>query len=55
MARDNIEKTVIVLEESEVKAALNLTRSNEPQEILRFVTKVIASKVDAAARRRCAK
>lgn len=54
MAKDNIERTVIVLEESEVQEALALERCNEPQEIFRFMVRVIASKVESALRRRCA-
>ena len=54
MAKDNIERTVIVLEETEVREALDLTRRNDPQEIFRFVTRVIARKVESALRRRCA-
>jgi hypothetical protein len=53
MAKDNIEKTVIVLEETEVREALNLTHYNEPQEIFRFVSQVIAKKVESVLRRRC--
>lgn len=54
MAKDNIERTVIVLEETEVREALALARGSEPQEILRFVVKVVAKKVESALRRRCA-
>jgi hypothetical protein len=54
MAKDNIEKTVIILEEDEVREALALTWRNDPQEIFRFVTRVIAKKVESALRRRCA-
>jgi len=54
MAKDNIEKTLIILEEDEVREALDLTRRNDPQEIFRFVTRVIAKKVESALRRRCA-
>lgn len=54
MAKDNIERTVIVLEETEVREALALARRNEPQEILRFLVRVIARKVESALRRRCA-
>jgi len=54
MAKDNIERTVVVLEEDEVQEALALARCNEPQEIYRFVVKVISKKVESALRRRCA-
>ena len=54
MAKDNIERTVIVLDETEVREALTLARRNEPQEIFRFVVKVVAKKVESALRRRCA-
>lgn len=54
MAKDDIEKTVIILEETEVREALTLARGGEPKEILRFVVKVVAKKVESALRRRCA-
>jgi hypothetical protein len=54
MAKDRIDKTVIVLEEDEVREALTIARRNDPQEIFRFVTRVIAKKVESALRKRCA-
>lgn len=54
MAKENIERTVIVLEETEVRKALALERRGDPQEIFRFVVRVIARKVESALRRRCA-
>lgn len=54
MAKDNFEKTVIVLEETEVQEVIDLSQRNEPREIFRFVTQVIAKKVESASRRRCA-
>ncbi len=54
MAKDNIERTVIVLEETEVREALDLSQRNEPREIFGFVVRVIAKKVESALHRRCA-
>jgi hypothetical protein len=53
MAKKRIEKTLIVLDENEIRAVLQLGRRNDPQEIYRFVKQVIAKKVEAALRMRC--
>ena len=53
MTKERIEKTLITLDEKEVREALLLARCNDPDEILKFVTLVIAKKVEAALRRRC--
>lgn len=53
MARERIEKTLIILEEAEVCQVLAIARRNDPEEIARFVIQVIAKKVEAALRRRC--
>ena len=53
VTKERIEKTLITLDEKEVREALLLARCNDPDEILKFVTLVIAKKVEAALRRRC--
>jgi len=53
MAKQRIEKTLIILSENEIRQVLQLARQNDPQEIYRFVKEVIAKKVEAALRMRC--
>jgi hypothetical protein len=53
MARERIEKTLVILEEEEVRQILAMAERDDPEEIYRFVTQVIAKKVEAALRRRC--
>jgi len=53
MAKQRIEKTLIVLDENEVCLVLLLARQGDPEEIFHFVKEVIAKKVEAALRMRC--
>ncbi len=53
MPKDRIEKTIIVLSEDDVRQVLHLSRESDQQEVLRFMTRVIAKKVEAALRKRC--
>ena len=53
MAKERIEKTLIILDEDEVRRVLLLARRNDPEEMFRFIKKVIARKVEAALRIRC--
>lgn len=53
MAKQRIGKTLIIMDEDEVRQVLRLARRNDPQEIFRFVKEVIAKKVEAALRMRC--
>lgn len=53
MARQRIEKTLITLDEDEIRRVMQLAQRDDPQEIYRFVKEVIAAKVEAALRRRC--
>lgn len=53
MAKERIEKTLIILEETEVRQMFAVAQRNDSQEIYRFVTQVIAKKVEAALRQRC--
>ncbi|MGC8826889.1 MAG: hypothetical protein ACP5TV_07795 [Anaerolineae bacterium] len=53
MAKEQIEKTLILLDEDEAKQALELAEKGDAQAISQFVTQVIAKKVEAALRSRC--
>jgi hypothetical protein len=53
MAKQRIEKTLIVLDEREVRRALQLARQDDAQRIYEFVRDVIAKRVEAALRKRC--
>lgn len=53
MAKQRIEKTLIILDEDEIHQVMQLAQRNDPQEIYRFVKEVIAAKVEAALRMRC--
>ncbi|MCX6028808.1 MAG: hypothetical protein NT169_05850 [Chloroflexi bacterium] len=53
MAKERVEKTLIILEEAEVWQVLAVAQRDDPQEIYRCVTQIIAKKVEAALRRRC--
>ena len=53
MAKQRIEKMLIILDENEVRQVLLLARRDAPEEIFRFVKEVIAKKVEAALRARC--
>jgi len=53
MARERIAKMLIILEAEEVRRVAELARCSDPNEIMQFVSQVIAKKVEAALRRRC--
>lgn len=53
MANERVEKTLILLDEAEVRQVLLLARENDPARIFDFITQIIAKKVEAALRRRC--
>jgi hypothetical protein len=53
MAKQRIEKTLIILDEHEMRHVVQLDRRNDPEEILRFVREVIAERVETALRKRC--
>jgi hypothetical protein len=53
MAKQRIEKTLIVLDEEEVRRILELARRDDAQEIYEFVKAVISERVEAALRKRC--
>jgi hypothetical protein len=53
MATERIARTLIILEAEEVRRVAELARRNNPDDILQFVSQVIAKKVEAALRKRC--
>jgi len=53
MAKEQIEKTLIVLEEAEVRQLLQLAQRNDPEEIRLFMMTFFIKKVEATLRRRC--
>jgi hypothetical protein len=53
MAKQRIEKTLIILDEDEMRQVLRLARRNNPEDVFRFIKDVIAKRVEAALRMRC--
>ena len=53
MAKDRVEKMLIVLDEEEVRQLLEVAQRNDPDEIKRYMMKVFIKKVEATLRRRC--
>ena len=53
MAKQRIEKTLVVLEEAEVRQILQIAQRNNRQEIQSYMIKVFIKKVEAVLRRRC--
>jgi hypothetical protein len=53
MTKEQIEKTLIILDEDEVRQVMHLARLGDIEAIYRFVRDVIANKVEAALRMRC--
>jgi hypothetical protein len=53
MTKERIEKTLILLDEDEVRQAMRLARQGDIEAICRFMRDVIAKKVEAALRLRC--
>jgi len=53
MAKQRIEKTLIILDEEEVRRVLELAHRDDTQKIYEFVRDVIAKRVEAALRKRC--
>jgi hypothetical protein len=53
MGRQRIEKTLIILDEEEVRQVLRLASQDDARRIYAFVKDVLARKVEAALRQRC--
>ena len=53
MTKERIDKTLIVLDENELRQAIQLARQGNVEAIYRFVREVIAKKVEDVLRKRC--
>jgi hypothetical protein len=53
MARLRIDKTLIILNEEELRQVMRLARQGDTDAIYKFVKDVIAKRVEEAIRRRC--
>ena len=53
MAKERIEKTLVIFDEEEVRQLLLLAERNDPEEIQQFILKVFIKKVEETLRRRC--
>ncbi len=53
MAKQRIEKTLVVFTEEEVRRILELARRDDDEEIRQFILKVFIKKVEHILRRRC--
>ena len=53
MTKERIEKTLIILDEDEVRQVMYLARQGDIEAIYRFVRDDIAKKIEAALRMRC--
>ena len=53
MAKQRIEKTLVILNEDELRQVMRLAQQDDPEAIYKFVREVIAKRVEEAIRRRC--
>ncbi len=53
MAKQRIEKTLVILNEEELRQVARLAKQNDPDAIYKFIREVIAKRVEEAIRRRC--
>jgi hypothetical protein len=53
MAKQRIEKTLVILNEDELRQVMRLAWQADTEAIYRFVRDVIAKRVEEAIRRRC--
>jgi hypothetical protein len=53
MAKERIEKTLVVFDEEELRQLFELAKQDDDEEIQRFMLKVFVKKVEAILRRRC--
>lgn len=53
MAKERVEKTLIILNEADVKEICRLASQPDPYRVLEFVVQVIGKRVEAALRQRC--
>jgi hypothetical protein len=53
MSKQRIEKTLVILNEDELRQVMSLARQSDTDAIYKFVKDVIAKRVEEAIRRRC--
>ena len=53
MSKQRIEKTLVILNEDELRQVMSLARHGDTDAIYKFVKDVIAKRVEEAIRRRC--
>ena len=53
MSKQRIEKTLIILDEDEIRQVMQLAQEDDSQDVYEFVKEVIAKRVEAALRMRC--
>ena len=53
MPKEQIEKTLIILDEDEVRQMMRVAQQGDVEAIYRYMRDVIAKKVEAALRKRC--
>lgn len=53
MAKQRIEKMLIILEENEVRQILQIAQLNDPKEMNDFLVNVFIKKIEVLLRRRC--
>jgi nitrogen regulatory protein PII len=53
MAKERIEKTLVIFNEEELRQTLQIAQRNKQKEIQYFMMKIFIKKVEAVLRRRC--
>jgi len=53
MSKQRIEKTLVILNEDELRQVMSLARQGDTDAIYKFVKDVIAKRVEEAIRKRC--
>lgn len=53
MAKERVEKTLVVFDEREVRQLLTMAKRNNDEEIKEYMFKVFIKKVELILRRRC--
>ncbi len=53
MAKQRIEKTLVILDEGEIRQVLQADREKNPEGTLHLLRQLVAEKVEAALRQRC--
>jgi hypothetical protein len=53
MAKERIEKTLVIFNEEELRQTLQIAQRNKQEEIQHYMMKIFIKKVEAVLRRRC--